>query len=166
MVFHTFFKCSPIIVQHTTKFTFLKVFRFIWYPSHSWNWLNSGDISIFKGFFHTFQLQHHLVVDFYKWKISFKLSYIVFGIFTYNFHAFWWSNLKKCLVALSRVRSLWKELTKILSVTGLPWQSWLKAKSNIFIPTFWRSILNILDFKQSGMMKIIRTVRALFQILA
>ena len=116
-VFHTFFKFSPILAQNTTEFIFLKVFCFIWHPSHLLNWLNSGDISIFKGFFHTFQLQHHLVVDFYKWKVSFKLSCIVFGIITYmQFPCILMVPSKKSLVALSRVRSLWKELTKVLSV--------------------------------------------------
>ena len=46
--------------------------------------------------------------------------------------------------------------------TDLPWQNWPKAKIDIFIPTFWSPILNILDLQQSGMIKIIRTVQALF----
>ena len=48
--------------------------------------------------------------------------------------------------------------------TGLPWQSWPKDTINIFVPTFWRPILNVLDFQQSGMIviELIRTVQALF----
>ena len=50
--------------------------------------------------------------------------------------------------------------------TGLPRKSGPKAKTDILTPTFWRTILNILDFQQSGMIEIIKTVQALFQILA
>ena len=41
-----------------------------------------------------------------------------------------------------------------------------QGKTDIFLPTFKRLILNILDLEELGMMKIIRTVQALFQILA
>ena len=52
-------------------------------------------------------------------KDKLKLSCIVFGIITYmQFPCILMVPSKKSLVALSRVRSLWKELTKILSVCG------------------------------------------------
>ena len=55
-----------------------------------------------------------------------------------------------------------EEYKTMTLLTGLPWQNWPKAKIDIFIPTFWSPILNILDLQQSGMMKIIKTVQALF----
>ena len=70
-----------------------------------------------------------------------------------NVRGKFWKN-HKCTV--------WNNFTD----TGLPWQSWPKAKSEIFIPTFWRKILIILDFQQTGMMKIITTVQAHFSNLA
>ena len=79
-VFHTFFKYSPILAQNIPNIIFIEVFRYFWYPSHPWTWLSSGDIAIFKMFFHIFHLQRHLGVDFSRWKIGFKLSCIDFGI--------------------------------------------------------------------------------------
>ena len=34
-----------------------------------------------------------------------------------------------------------------------------KAKIDVFIPTFWRTILNNLNVKQSGMINIIRIIK-------
>ena len=42
----------------------------------------------------------------------------------------------------------------------------IKAKIGMIIPTFWRTILNVLDFQLSRMMKMIRTVQVLFSIFA
>ena len=87
-IFHTFFKRSPILAQNTPKIIFIEVFCYFWHPSHPWTWLSSGDIAIFKIFFHIFHLQRHLGVDFSRWKIGFKLSCIDFGITMYHFLGF------------------------------------------------------------------------------
>ena len=78
-----------------------------------------------------------------------------------------WSTLKHSLpqniVALSFKfikQNLRDSLTKKTKVRKD--RSTKFRESTVFIPTFWRTILNILDFQQPGMIKIIRTVQALF----
>ena len=85
VVFCTFFKCSPILAQNNPRIIFIEVFCYFWHPSHPWTWLSSGDIAIFRMFFHIFHLQRHLGVNFSWWKIGLKLSCIDFGISMYQF---------------------------------------------------------------------------------
>ena len=94
----------------------LELSHLFWYPYHLWKRLSSGDIVVLKMFSQIFLLQRHLVIIFHKWKIKFKLFLIDFDTITYHFHAFWWPNQKKCLIASSRDTSLWKESTENLSV--------------------------------------------------
>ena len=65
---------------------------------------------------------------------------------------------------LLSVENMWSFMLFLTMIedTGLSWQSWPKAKIDIFIPTFWRTILNILDFQQSWLIKVIEIVQALF----
>ena len=131
-VFRTLLKCSPIWAQKANACTILELSRLFWYPYHLWKWLSSGDIAVFKIFLQIFLLQRHLVTVFHKWKINFKVFLIDLVPFRYFFHAFWWPNQKKCLVALSRDTSLWKESMKNLSVCKV----WLVAMD--LVP-FWLS---------------------------
>ena len=65
------------------------------------------------------------------------------------------------------LKDLWNFSDRMCShITGLPWQSWPKSKSEISIPTFLSTIFNFLDFQLSGVIKIIRTIQALFKIMA
>jgi hypothetical protein len=110
-VFRTLLKCSPIWAQKANACTKLELSCLFWYPYHLWKWLSSGDIAVFKIFLQIFLLQRHLVTVFHKWKINFKVFVIDFGTIWVLFLWFWWPNQKKCLIALSRDTSLWKELT-------------------------------------------------------
>ena len=44
------------------------------------------------------------------------------------------------------VKWKWGQIHSVVTQVS-PWQSWPKAKINIFVPTFWRPILNILDLQ-------------------
>ena len=140
--FHTLFKCSIILAQSTPKIIFLEVFEFFWHPSHSWTWLNSGDITIFKMIFHIFYLQSHLGGDLYKWKIDFKLSCIDFSTIMYHCHGFWWLHLKKCLTLRHRLLETCKATAVFALFSGFGWHRRgdpLKSKKNSFVQScsFW-----------------------------
>ena len=115
----------------------------------------------------------------YIWKIIPTSSYFGLMWFSEQFE----NSLKRgdlplptkyvCTLGLSLSCSSWFPLEMHLAgkverrppkahSTGLPWQSRPNEKIDIFISTFWRQILNNLDFQQSWMIKIIRTVQALF----